>query len=350
MKRALLLASLLTAAAPVAAVAQFITAITPNSGPVAGGTKVTIIGGGFESHNCVRNPGSCFTDIFFGAEQATNFQIVDDSHIVVTIPAHLPSTTAVSVEIFGSVAPQRLAFTYTGDPATNFARMLIPILVPPIPGQFGSEFVTEFRALWINPNPDINPSFVRLFGIPACLCPQLLDQVDDAMAVASDPGPIASTQLKGSPGRIVFIHSEFAGHMSMNLRVHDTSRVAATIGAEVPIVPDSAFRSTPFVLLGVPADVRYRNTLRIYSAEPGIATSVRVTIDHSFQTVTLRPGRDLFDPGYFEMTLPPRFESGSTINTIPVTIEPLTPGARVWAFVSATNNDTQQITVIAPHP
>jgi len=33
-----------------------------------------------------------------------------------------------------------------------------------------------------------------------------------------------------------------------------------------------------------------------------------------------------------------------------VEIAPLTPGLRIWALLSVTNNDTQQVTIITPKP
>jgi hypothetical protein len=338
-----------------AATSPFISSIDPDSGPVAGGTVVTIRGSGFTTDSCGPiDPSRCLLQtVYFGSQRAAMVQFLDDTRIVVTTPAHLPSATEVVVTGHGWTISKKNAYTFTGDPTSAFARILIPILVPPVQGQFGSQFVTELRARSFQIDPSL-----YMFGIPYCDCPQRTVLADDPYPVYGTSGLngfpstdlIPSDTMNGAPGRIVFVEAASASKLSMNLRVHDTSRIGITLGAEVPVVPDSAFKSTPFVLLGVAADARYRNTLRIYSPEPGVAPVVRVTIDQSPQSVTLRPGRDMFDPGYFEMTLPPRFQSGSTINTIPVTIEPLTTGARVWAFISSTNNDTQQVTVIAPRP
>lgn len=58
--------------------APFITSVTPNSGPMSGGTAVTIIGGGF-------NPGAI---VLFEDTPATSVVVVSDTEITCVTPAH----------------------------------------------------------------------------------------------------------------------------------------------------------------------------------------------------------------------------------------------------------------------
>ena len=41
-------------------------------------------------------------------------------------------------------------------------------------------------------------------------------------------------------------------------------------------------------------------------------------------------------------------ENGDVGTVMGVRVTPLTPGLRIWAFVSVTNNETQHVTTITP--
>ena len=66
--------------------APVITSVSPASGPVGGGTAVTIIGTGFTGA----------TELDFGST-AANFEVVSDTHINATTPAGTAGPVAVSV-------------------------------------------------------------------------------------------------------------------------------------------------------------------------------------------------------------------------------------------------------------
>ena len=64
----------------------FISGISPNSGPPAGGTSVTVIGSSFTGA----------TAVHFGSVLAASFSVVSDTHIVTTSPA---GTGMVSIKV-----------------------------------------------------------------------------------------------------------------------------------------------------------------------------------------------------------------------------------------------------------
>src|SRR4029079_2494913 len=118
-----------------------------------------------------------------------------------------------------------------------------------------------------------------------------------------------------------------------------------------------ALKSNPnrIVLLGVPIDGRYRSTLRVYAATP---MQVTVTIGGASIPLQLQAGRTLFEPAYaqfsdFPMPVEPT-GGGETIRVIvdgppgPAGPSPIIPGLPIWAFITVTNNQTQQITTISP--
>jgi hypothetical protein len=64
-----------------------VSQLTPSSGPVAGGTVVTIVGSGFTGASTVK----------FGSMAATNFTVISDTVIVATATAELAGTVDVTV-------------------------------------------------------------------------------------------------------------------------------------------------------------------------------------------------------------------------------------------------------------
>lgn len=88
---------------PVVKPAPSISSISPTSGPVAGGTSVTINGSNFAEVN----------SISFGGTTTTDFSIENDGQrIVVTTPAHAASEVDVTVSALHAYVIRTGAFTY----------------------------------------------------------------------------------------------------------------------------------------------------------------------------------------------------------------------------------------------
>jgi hypothetical protein len=64
-----------------------LTSVSPNSGPMGGGTQVTLRGTGFEPD----------TRVIFGSSDAATVEFVDSTTLVATTPAHIPETVWVAV-------------------------------------------------------------------------------------------------------------------------------------------------------------------------------------------------------------------------------------------------------------
>jgi hypothetical protein len=81
-----------------------VSGLKPASGPTAGGTSVTITGSGFTS----------VTDVFFGLNEATGFQVVSSTKIVAVSPAHAAGAVDVRVvtTTANSAATSADQFTY----------------------------------------------------------------------------------------------------------------------------------------------------------------------------------------------------------------------------------------------
>jgi hypothetical protein len=137
----------------------------------------------------------------------------------------------------------------------------------------------------------------------------------------------------------------------MNLRARDESRTAASMGVEIPIIPESEFSTLPLTLLNIPGNARFRQTLRIYtmSMRPS-QFRVRLFGEHTTpigeQTVTLTVGDELlYKPSGAQIDL--RSSVPQLDERYYAVIEPLDTVA-FWTFISVTNNETQEVTIITP--
>ena len=72
------------------AVVPVVYSFTPVTGPIAGGTSVTVRGSGFTGTIAV-------TGVKFGTTSATNWSVVDDDTLVATAPAHAAGAVAIVV-------------------------------------------------------------------------------------------------------------------------------------------------------------------------------------------------------------------------------------------------------------
>lgn len=350
LKRLLTLIACAMLSLPVAAaVTPVVSSVTPASGPAAGGTDVVIHGSGFTT-SCPPNVDFCSSAepvVWFGGITAAASHFVDASTINATTPLHLPGNTGVSVCEFEGCTTLSNGFNFTGDISDAFERMLIPVLLPPIPGLFGSSFVTTLKLF--NGSATAN---VQVYGLstpcPGILCgPVNLYEVPFVVYRKSSSDE-AYVTYDGNPGRIVYYPKAQAGDLAAGLRVWDTSRTSITIGTEVPLIREHAFHSDTIALLGAPVDYRFRNKLRIYSASPD-QTQVKVTLGTASFVITLRAGSSIFEPAYADFDgFPSTQGDGPPSVGLRVLVEPLVPGTRIWAFISATNNESQQITTITP--
>jgi hypothetical protein len=332
--------------ASAASAAVTITSVTPSSGPSTGGTEVVVRGTGFSER--VGSP-SLPPGVSFGSTLATEVLLADESTIRVIAPPHLPGVVSLTVHSGDGTATLPDAFSYLGDGADDhFERILLPVLTPPVAGAFGSQFHTIFRA-------DASRASIRrveIYGLAeACLPPPRACVALDAMAPLVIPsvevGPLRVV-MSGKPGRFVFVPDAQLDRLSLHLRVHDTTRSSLDFGTEMPIVREDDFRTGRLVLLAVPTDPRFRNTLRLYSTR---SSSLRITVDGQAPVdIGLPGGADIFDPAYASFT---QFPVG--LEEVNVTIEP-TPNqlpvvtAPFWAFITVTNNESQAITTITPKP
>lgn len=326
-----------------------LTSVSPSSGPAAGGTAVTIKGTGFGT--CVICSPPLPPAVYFAGVPAASVTLVDATTIVAVTPPMLSLTVDVTLFQFdgSSFLPQ--AFTFTGQ--TGYEPVLLPIFSPPVRGALGSEFVTEVTASNRGDAPvDYLGVDTACFLYSPVLGPLNLRTMEGGIGKSTAIPPDCNYDRAA---RILYVKAASANHTSFNVRVHDTSRNASSHGTEIPAVRRSDMTTGPIVLPGVPADDRFRAMLRVYTMS-NRESQVAVTINGVTSYVTLQPGVDLFEPAYGTFTgFPRREELPAGQEKFNVAVSPVVPitsppsfAEPFWAFITVTNNATQEITSITP--
>lgn len=268
--------------------------------------------------------------------------VAEDGAIWFTAPDHEPGMADVTVQQGSSVMTSPAALYYYWDDR-DFAAYT-PILFPVIlhaQGAFGSQWRSE--ATVSNPAPWTVYAEYTLHNLGPCIGP-------------CDPpfGPKSLEKFhNGYPqGTVMWAPRSEAEQLALSLRIRDVSRQEQGYGTEIPVVRErDFFHGENIRLLDVPLDPRYRVKVRIYMIEPVLAPALNGAVRwrsgdmvlHAPFTFTRRPSAFVIAPWYAEVDLPAG-TAGERVN-----LEVLMPlDAIGWAFATVTNNETQQVTIVAP--
>jgi hypothetical protein len=344
-----------TALATHAVAATSITRIDPEEGFTYAPTHVTILGTGFTD-------GA--VEVFFGEEKALLLEATPTRLRVRAIPPSDPLMREKLVDVTVRVAGQNdvivrhgFFFSALGQAGReDYTAMLVPLTANRVPGANGSLWSADLRVFNSSDLPLRMPgpeSFIIELPIdPAVLVPARLTQQ------VFLPSPFHSDD-----GAFLYIPNALLAAPKWSLRVRDISQNAKSLGTDVPVVLHSEGKSEA-ALIDIPTDPRYRATLRIYgftAAPLTIGVKVfREDVDVLIEEYDVEL-RGIVNVNYEPFPPYPSY----------LAIDPLTPevrgagdrvrieltnyGANVsppppsfWAFVSLTNNETQQVTVVTP--
>jgi len=182
--------------------------------------------------------------------------------------------------------------------------------------------------------------------------------------LAPNTGTVLSGENAGGtpPPAFMYVPRDVADDMQMSLIVEssDLLRPEERSYTELPVVRERDFRNGKIQIVGVRMDEGFRKTLRIYGLDGATPTLVRVRV-YALRSTTpayeheywLLPQDGVNDAG---LDAAPTFNmecdlSGYVENygaPVRVELEPLTEGARIWGFVSITNNVTQHFYTVVP--
>ena len=285
----------------------------------------------------------------------------DDAEIRIKPPAPTSRTplTATISGLWGDGPPQaptvavseetvRISLTATTgvyDPSL-FERVLIPVILSQ-EGAYGSRWVTD--ALIENAGDEDVTLFRTFLAARSCPVPEGCPLFDTLPARV-----VAEVIGQWTTG--LFVHISRASQVRFQVLARDLSRQSEALGTEIPVVRENDWRSGPIHLMNVPADPRFRVTLRVYlegdveafswvpirifrmgSVTPIVDTTLSLDRSHNGQIPATGWVADLAPHYTIPAGEPLRIEIG-----IPGT------GHRFWAFASVTNNTTQHVTVISP--
>ena len=371
--RVIALLSLLFAAAVSAA--PVITSVEPPVGFTYAPTRVTIHGSDLVTDDVIcpilppggTGQGTCPVQVFFGGDlafvlSATPTRIEAYTNPFVGGQPRIPGPVDVRVVIEGK-GETTLAngFRFDNAPFPDPA-FYSPVLVPlttanDVRGANGSIWRTELRVF-------NNSAWPLALDGPLCN-PEVLAPCGDPTIPAGRtesielyPGPI-----EGTDGAFLWGPNPLVGAAHMSLRVRDISENAQSWGTAIPIVKPNDF-ATRLVIIDVPTDARYRGMLRIYSEGASPQTvEYRVFRENDDEPILTRrvelhgivhpaPVLMLENLTYIQIDLltPEVRAAGERvwieIDNLGANVSP--PPPSIWAFVSVTNNESQQITVMVP--
>ncbi len=267
------------------------------------------------------------------------------SDIDVTLP-DLPAGTVADITVTlqnGQVLRRTAALRIVGQDVAYSPNLFDRILIPVIyngPGQQGSRWATD---LWIMNGGNYSIPFLR------GPVPQL------------DAEQIADVAVNAPNGYVLYPVRNTTKDLAINALARDLSRQSEALGTEIPVVRERDFEERRILLTNIPSDPAFRVTLRAYALDPieldgrmnywlyDLETGAQV----AFGILRLEPPADEHTPwsgtiGDLLVAHPEIVNKGR----LRLSISPLRPdsGARFWAFVSVTNNETQHVTVISPNP
>ncbi len=251
---------------------------------------------------------------------------------------------------------------FAGEPA-GYTRYLIPVVSSEdVPGAHGSLWTTELTAHNSrDAELEVRGPFHRGAGTGLIF---FSDRIPARQSKSLHP----VSSLDGREGAFMYVPDDAnaPGPFAATLRVRDLSKNAESFGTEIPIVTLADFAQF-LVITDVPTDPRFRATLRIYNAnenprdvviriytltgsEPLLERNVQLAgiFPIVFDPMPSHPGSAQIDP----LIGVPRDVDGRVRIEIEDPIRHIVspPPPPIWALVSITNNETQQVTTIRPHP
>jgi hypothetical protein len=249
-------------------------------------------------------------------------------------------------------------------PPAGLEKILVPITAKAVPGAYGTLWSSE---LWLTIGPARLPGFIApFFGGCEPPCPD----------AGGGPSPgtfqigFLHTPAGDPPGELLYVQRDVADqfHFTSMLR-EGTFEANGDSGLQIPVVRERDFVSGTIHITNIPIATSGRAKLRVYSIDPELGGAVRVRFFYaspddtlySDQTRTLVVHQQHYTyhaetgdfdfpvrPAVVEMPVPAPPAPGIAgygSSGIRVEITPLTPGLRLWVFVSGVDNATQRVTL-----
>ncbi|MEA2462784.1 MAG: hypothetical protein QOJ98_531 [Acidobacteriota bacterium] len=317
--------------------------------PAFGGELTEVIIEGYQRPLCTPSPCP-LTEVFFGSTKAIEVRTSGRAELIAVVPT---GSGVVDVRIVTGTSTLTIedGFRYGGPFEEELERVLFPVNLRAA-GAFGSDWRSDI--------------VIRNDG-PVTIETTPLFWFDPASPILPIPLPIPPNgkgtfiQRERDGGEFLHMPRGLEEKLSYAVHVVDRSRSDVDLGTEVPVVraedTDSVVK-----LLQIPVGQLYRAKLRVYDID--VNRSVLVTVhDPAMEAPVLQRTLTLTGipvcpvalclpdrPGFAVLDLEglPELQGGSFPAGVDITITAPTDGARLWGFVTVTNNDTQHVTVYTP--
>ncbi|HYI08197.1 MAG TPA: hypothetical protein VEK57_03920 [Thermoanaerobaculia bacterium] len=287
----------------------------------------------------------CFT-VRFGGVPATDAHTVEGGDIVVTAPAHTAGLVDVTVTTGSETLTLTEAFRYGSPAESDYERVLLPMTVL-APGAHGSDWASDIVVQ--NNAPVTVDTEPRFYVDP--------DSPVQPLPTAIPPGRKAYFPYRFTDGGAFFYFPRGAGpYLGYASHILDRSRNTTDLGSEIPVVRARDTASKIF-LPNIPVSDLFRARLRIYDFDVTVSRLVLVTLrtdDGKAFAFGLRlnaspivcPTTPCLQPAppFRALDLAP----SAGAETVDITVESFEKDARLWAFASVTNNETQHVTMHTP--
>lgn len=258
--------------------------------------------------------------------------------LVVEAPSHSDGIVSITVETAAGNLVAANAFTYRAqvDPR-DYERVLFP-LVYAGPGAGGSDWTSQNKIRNAGPVPIVTLPFL----------------VPSAQGLGPNQRTTIATQARDG-GTLLLVPRGLEQFLEVSSHIRDLSRSGENRGTELRVVTESDTAES-LRILDVPTDARFRPRLRIYDID-GVEEPVTIRVraeSPSFVTRTVTPRRSFVcittpceDASFVAVDLAADF---ANLAGLPATVDVVVEaqGRRLWAFVSVTNNETQQVTTHSP--
>lgn len=226
--------------------------------------------------------------------------------------------------------------------AQTFERVLIPIQPSLISGAQGSTWLTVV----VEKNDSDHRVELQCYA-PACV------------SLAAGQSTIVQAHASPDPA-FIYLPADQASSVQIGLRTIATASDGKQVMMEIPVAHESDFTAGVLHLLFVPFDQGYRQSLRIFDLDGTDGSVVRLRIFTASTTPDVDTTLVLRRPPTPDVNGRPGAPAAITIANLAAAypalktgqayldVEPVTPGLRIWAFMTTTNNATQQFNHFEP--
>jgi len=279
--------------------------------------------------------------VFFDGVPSPRVTLANASEFTAVAPAHVIGIVSVTVLDQGVQFPSSIPFVF----APVLEEIIIPIAYKPIDASHGTRWVSEISVY--NDSDDsvpIDPEICYILGTPVpCRDSPRRVPPHSSMVIP----PVSDYAL--APEMFLLPPADHVGRLHFTVRLHELSRDPDGPGTEIPVIRERDFQQKQVWLPSVPADGRFRTTLRFYTRGVDVVVHVKDNTTGELlaeQKFHRDPPTDI-DP-FWTWTLNDLLPPAQVLahKTVRFEVESDHP---VWALVTLTDNDTQRVQIFTPH-